>query len=154
MEDKQALIKHITPTAILKAITPEAKSAITKNCLGDEIIGIWTFPFRMGRESRVGRIDGKLPVSEKAKAKKGKPNNDIYLVDNGPSLQISRQHIKIERTQTGYLLTDRESDCGTIVNDKKIGGEFTGGTCELNDGDIITVGTEDSLYKFEFISLI
>ena len=43
MKDKQSLLKRITPVAILKAITPEARHTITKNCLGDEIIGIWTF---------------------------------------------------------------------------------------------------------------
>jgi len=153
MEDKQALLKSIAPLAILKAITPEAKNTMIKNCLGDEIIGIWKFPFRIGRESRVEKVDGKLILSERDKASKGKPNNDIYLVDNGHYLQISRQHLQIEKTQNAYFVTDRGSACGTIINTTKIGSEDRGGTYELKDGDIITVGAEDSPYLFEFITL-
>ncbi len=153
MEDKQALLKRITPLAILKAITPEARNTMTKNCIGDEIIGIWKFPFRIGRESRVENRDGRFIVSERDKSAGGKPFNDIYLVDNGHYLQISRQHLQIEKTKTGYLVSDRGSACGTIINTKKIGSEDRGGTCELKDGDIITVGAEDSPYLFEFVTL-
>ena len=153
MEDKQSLLKRITPVAILKAITPEARSTITKNCLGDEIIGIWEFPFRIGRESRIEKVDGKLVLSERQKISNGKPNNDIYLVDHGHFLQISRQHLQIEKTETGYLVSDRGSACGTMINSQKIGSEDKGGTCEINDGDIIKIGAEDSHYLFEFITL-
>lgn len=153
MEDKQSLLKRITPVAILKAITPEARNTITKNCLGDEIIGIWSFPFRIGRESRIERVDGELVLSERQKISNGKPNNDIYLVDNGQFLQISRQHLQIEKTKTGYLVSDRGSACGTIINTQKIGSEDKGGTWELKDGDIIKIGAEDSHYLFEFITL-
>lgn len=153
MEDKQSLLKRITPVAILKAITPEARNTITKNCLGDEIIGIWSFPFRIGRESRIERVDGELVLSERQKISNGKPNNDIYLVDNGHFLQISRQHLQIEKTKTGYLVSDRGSACGTIINTQKIGSEDKGGTWELKDGDIIKIGAEDSHYLFEFVTL-
>lgn len=153
MEDKQALLKRITPLAILKAITPEARNTMTKNCLGDEIIGIWQFPFRIGRESRVEKVDGELVLSERDKISKGKPNNDIYLVDNGHYLQISRQHLQIEKTEIGYFVSDRGSACGTIINTKKIGSEDKGGTSMLKDGDIIKIGAEDSPYLFKFITL-
>jgi len=153
MEDKQALLKRVTPLAILKAITPEAKSTITKNCLGNEIIGIWEFPFRIGRESRVEKLDGKLVLSERQKISNGKPNNDIYLVDHGHFLQISRQHLQIEKTDIGYFVSDRGSACGTIINTKKIGSEDKGGSTMLKDGDIIKIGAEDSHYLFQFITL-
>jgi pSer/pThr/pTyr-binding forkhead associated (FHA) protein len=153
MEDKQSLLKRITPVAVLKAITPEARSTITKNCLGDEIIGIWEFPFRIGRESRIEKVDGKLVLSERQKISNGKPNNDIYLVDHGHFLQISRQHLQIEKTEIGYLVSDRGSACGTIINTKKIGSEDKGGSTMLKDGDIIKIGAEDSHYLFQFITL-
>ena len=152
MKDKQSLLKRITPVAILKAITPEARHTITKNCLGDEIIGIWSFPFRIGRESRIEKVDGKLVLTERQKISNGKPNNDIYLVDNGHFLQISRQHLQIEKTKTGYLVSDRGSACGTSINTQKIGSEDKGGTWELKDGDIIKIGAEDSPYLFQFIT--
>lgn len=153
MENKQALIKRVTPQAILKAITPEAKSSISKNCLGNELIGIWQFPFRIGRESRVETVEGKLVHSERQKISSGKPNNDIYLVDHGRFLQISRQHFRIEKTETGYTVADRGSACGTMINTHKIGGEDRGGVYELKDGDIIKIGAEDSPYLFQFITL-
>ncbi len=153
MEDKQSLLKRVTPLAVLKAMTPEAKNTMSKNCLDNELIGIWHFPFRMGRESRVESINGKIIPSERQKISNGKPNNDIYLVDHRRFLQISRQHLRIEKTETGYTVIDRGSACGTIVNTQKIGGEDRGGTCELQDGDIIKIGTEDSPYLFQFITL-
>ena len=153
MEDKALLLKRVTPLAILKPITPEARDTITKNCLGDEIIGIWKFPFRIGRESRVEKVDGTTVLSERQKISNGKPNNDIYLVDNGHFLQISRQHLQIEKTEIGYVVTDRGSACGTIINTKKIGSEDKGGSTMLKDGDIIKIGAEDSHYLFQFITL-
>jgi pSer/pThr/pTyr-binding forkhead associated (FHA) protein len=153
MEDKQALLRHVTPVAVLKAITPESKSAITNNFLGNEVIGIWNFPFRMGRESRVEQVGRKAAHSERNKISLGKPNNDIYLMDLGQYLQISRQHIQIDKTENGFLLIDRESACGTIVNTIKIGSEDRGGNCELKDGDIIKIGSKKSPYEFQFITL-
>ena len=152
MQDKQALLNHVTPLAVLKAITPESKNAITNSCLGNEIIGIWHFPFRLGRESRVQYVEGEMVHSERVKLNSGKPNNDIYLIDRGQYLQISRQHFQIEKTETGYLLRDRQSACGTVVNTQKIGSEDTGGTCELKDGDIIKIGSADSPYELQFIT--
>lgn len=153
MEDKQSLLDRVTPLAVLKAMTPEARSTMDKNCLDNELIGIWHFPFRIGRESRVENINGKIIPSERQKISNGKPNNDIYLVDHGRFLQISRQHLQIEKTETGYTVIDRGSACGTIVNTAKIGGEDRGGTCDLQDGDIIKIGTENSPYLFQFITL-
>ena len=153
MEDKQALLKRVTPLAILKAMTPESRDAITRNCLGDEIIGIWKFPFRIGRESRRKNQDGRFVVLERHKSAGEEPVNDIYLVDDGHFLQISREHLKIEKTKIGYFVYDRGSACGTIINTKKIGGEDQGGTSMLKDGYTIRIGAEDSPYLFEFIIL-
>ncbi len=153
MEDKQSILKSLTPLATLKPMTPETKNSITNNCLGDEFIGIWKFPFRVGRESRVEIKDGETLLSERQKVSPGKTNNDIYLVDRGRFLQISRQHLQIEKTETGYTISDRGSACGTIINTQKIGGEDRIGSYELNDGDIIKIGAEDSPYLFQFITL-
>lgn len=153
MEDKQALLKRLTPLATLKPMTDEMRNSITNNCLGDEFIGIWKFPFKIGRESRVETQDGKILLSERPKASTGEPNNDIYLIDHGRFLQISRQHLQIEKTETGYTISDRGSACGTIINTHKIGGEDRSGSYELNDGDIVKIGAEDSPYLFQFITL-
>ena len=153
MEDKQAILKRVTPLAVLKPMTPEASSSISSYCLGHEFIGIWQFPFRIGRESRVETVNGKLVHAERNKVGSGKPNNDIYLMDRGRFLQISREHFRIEKTETGYMVADRGSACGTSINTQKIGGEDRGGSYALEDGDIIKIGAEESPYIFKFITL-
>ena len=153
MEDKQAILKRVTPLAVLKPMTSEAKNSISSYCLGHEFIGIWQFPFRIGRESRVETVNGKLVHAERNKIGSGKPNNDIYLMDRGHFLQISREHFSIEKTETGYSVADRGSACGTSINTQKIGGEDRGGTHTLEDGDTIKIGAEDSPYLFQFITL-
>ncbi len=153
MEDKQALLRQISPLAVLKSITTETQNAIHDHCLGNGYIGIWKFPFRVGRESRINTVDGKDVLTERQKNSITSPNNDIYLIDNGTYLQISRQHFQIEQTELGYVLRDRGSACGTTINEEQIGGEDTGGTTVLQDGDIIRVGSKHSPYQFQFIVL-
>lgn len=153
MKNKEGILKRVTPLAVLKPMTPEAENSISSYCLGHEFIGIWEFPFRIGRESRVETVNGKLVHAERNKIGSGKPNNDIYLMDRGRYLQISREHFRIEKTETGYMVFDRGSACGTIVNEQRIGGEDRGGTYTLEDGDTIKIGAEDSPYLFQFITL-
>jgi pSer/pThr/pTyr-binding forkhead associated (FHA) protein len=154
MQDKQSLIKSITPLALLKAVTPEAKAAINKSCLGEELIGIWSFPFRIGRESRVHVVEGELVISERHRpGKESLPNNDVYLLDGGKQLHISREHLSIEKTAEGYRVSDRESACGTTVNTDTVGGEESGGAHPLSDGDRIRLGGMNSPFVFEFIVL-
>jgi len=153
MEDKQSILREISPLAVLKSMTAETQNAIHENCLGNEYIGIWKFPFRIGRESRMQTSDDKTVQSERQKNSISSPNNDIYLIDHGEYLQISRQHFQIEKAESGYLLRDRGSACGTTINTDTIGGEDIGGTCELHDGDIIQIGSKHSPYQFKFIVL-
>ncbi len=153
MKDKQSILRDISPIAVLKTITIETQNAINEHCLGNEYIGIWKFPFRIGRESRIKTVNGKAVLSERQKNSITSPNNDIYLIDHGEYLQISRQHFQIEKTESGYVLRDRGSACGTIINTDKVGGEDIGGTCELHDGDMIKVGSKHSPYQFQFILL-
>jgi len=40
-----------------------------------------------------------------------------------------------------------------MVNQFKVGGEDHNGSCPLHDGDIITLGSQESEYKFKFIVL-
>ena len=153
MLDKQSILQEISPTAVLQILTPETLHAINENCLGEKYIGIWKFPFRVGRESRIKTVDGKAVLSERQKNSLTSPNNDIYLIDSGKYLQISRQHFQIESTESGYILRDRSSACGTMVNGAQVGGEDMGGVHALQDGDIIKIGAENSPFQFKFILL-
>lgn len=154
MEDKQSIIEAITPLALLRAVTPEATDSISKSCLGEEFIGIWSFPFRIGRESRVQVVEGELVVNERHRAgRESMPNNDVYLLDNGSKLNISREHLEIAKEGDGYRITDRQSACGTTVNTVHVGGQESGGEYTLSDGDEIRIGGKESPFVFEFIVL-
>ena len=133
-------------TPVLQPLTPEARESIQ----GDEI-KLDKFPFRVGRECRVRMVDGSPHVIERRKLH-GPPNNDLYLLDRGRRLNVSREHFQIEKKEDGtYELVDRGSACGTIVGNQAIGGSDKGGRCPLKDGDVIVVGTSESQIVFRFL---
>ncbi len=153
MEEKQIILEQIMPAAVLKAITPSAEHAIPQTLMTDGLVCIRTFPFRVGRESRVKMIDGKVERVERVKYSKVEASNELYLVDDGHLLNISREHFQIEKDGDRYYVYDRGSACGTRNGDEVAGGGDTDGTIELKDGDIITVGTKNSPYRYQFILL-
>jgi len=57
--------------------------------------------------------------------------NDIVLSDQ----TVSNQHVQISWQDKNYVVSDLNSDSGTLVNGKKISKRV------LADGDILTVGT-------------
>ena len=147
--EKKELLQSMIPMAVLKAVTKESKHSIIKRVFGKDIIPIYKYPFRIGREARVEYVDGEVILQERHKLGGHEPNNDVYLLDNGEYLQISREHCTIINIDGSYKLQDRGSACGTLAN--KI--EVSNLSCELKDGDIITLGSKESEYKFKFILL-
>jgi predicted component of type VI protein secretion system len=73
-----------------------------------------------------------------------------YLVERDEPLNVSREHFEIDRDDTGYILVDRASTCGTIVEGQTVGGQGRGGSIPLHDGDVIIVGTSRSPNVFKF----
>jgi len=132
-------------TLFLEALTPEAEQS-----LGGARLALRQLPFRVGRECRlVAGRDG-LQVAERRK-QSAMPSNDLYLIDPGPRLQVSRAHFQIEADGNGgYRLLDRGSACGTIVGNQQLGGDDRGGEAALADGDLILVGTSESPFAFRF----
>lgn len=147
--EKKELLQSMIPKAVLKAVTEESKHIITKKVFGKNIIPIYKYPFRIGREARVTYVDGEVILQERHKLGGNEPNNDIYLFDNGEYLQISREHCSIIDDNGSYKLQDRGSACGSMANEV----ELNDSSCELKDGDIITLGSKESQYKFKFILL-
>ena len=129
--------------ASLFALTAEAKTA-----LGGSEAEIAEFPFRVGRESRLGE-PAKSAFSEKRKPT-NRPNNDLYLIDEGEVIYVSREHFQIAREDGGFVLEDRRSTLGTIVEGQTVGGDNQGGRAALRDGDVIIVGESGSPYVFKF----
>ncbi|HSL47804.1 MAG TPA: FHA domain-containing protein, partial [Candidatus Deferrimicrobiaceae bacterium] len=107
------------------------------------------FPYRVGRESRGMQRTPEGFVSER-RSPGSRPTNDLYLVEHDEPMNVSRAHFLIERAGAGYVLVDRESTCGTIVEGEIVGGGTRGGTIALHDGDVIIVGTSNSPYAFKF----
>ena len=132
------------PRAWLAALTPEAKAVF-----GGAEIPIECFPFRVGRESRKIKWTEKGIVSER-RDPESHANNDLYLIEKCEPMCVSREHFQIEREGGGFLLVDRESTCGTIVEGDTVGGHNKGGRVSLRDGDVIIVGPSVSPYIFKF----
>ena len=158
MESKQEILAKFRPKAALRAVTPEALRAVPAGMLVGDLLPILHLPFRIGRESRVQKIEGEWRRIERPRQFDGpqhQPNNDVYLVDGGHLLQISREHLQIEAVDGGgWRVRDRRSVCGTVVGDKAFGGDERGGVAPLADGDVLTLGVKGvSPYRFQFIAL-
>lgn len=153
MNDKQQILEKLMPRAVLRTLTTEAKQAVPQSALMDDLVPIRTFPFRVGRESRVKIMEGRVERMERQKSGGSTPNNDLYLIDDGHLLNISREHFQIEKDEDRYYLYDRGSACGTQVEGQMVGGNDNEEVVEIRDGDTIIVGTGKSPYIFEFITL-
>jgi hypothetical protein len=152
MDHKLTLLTANLPKAMLQALTPQTLEAIPSHLLRGDLVAIYAFPFRVGRESRVVEINGKLVRMERPGKDDTTPTNDLYLVDRGHLLNISRDHFHILRSAAGYMLVDQGSACGTKIDGRNIGGSDAGGVAELPDGAVIAVGTADTPYVFRFLS--
>jgi len=128
----------------LVALTPESRTA-----LGAPEREIASFPYRVGRESRGIRPTPHGFVRERRNPG-SQPSNDLYLVEGAEPLNVSREHFEIDRDGARYVLVDRASTCGTIVEGEIVGGDTRGGTRPLHDGDVIIVGSSRSPYAFKF----
>ena len=130
--------------AALAALTPEARTA-----LGGPELAIAAFPFRVGRDSRGARRAVARVLMDRRRGA-SRPNNELYLSESGPGADVSREHFQIEHNGADYVLIDRQSACGTLVEGQVVGGKQAGGAVVLHDGDVIIVGTSASRFAFKF----
>ena len=132
------------PIAYLKALTEESAAA-----LRGQTLALTTWPFRVGRESRIPVV-ARLAGSTERRASRGAPNNDLYIIDRHASTFVSREHFEICWTGTGFELVDRGSVVGTVVEGRFIGGNRQGGRLALDDHDVIIVGSHQGGFIFKF----
>jgi pSer/pThr/pTyr-binding forkhead associated (FHA) protein len=131
--------------AFLVALTAEGKEALH----GAEKV-IAEFPFRVGRESRKFESrENKASFADKRNPA-NRPNNDLYLVEEIERINVSREHFQIAREGAGFVLEDRGSTLGTIVEGQKVGGDRRGGRVALKEGDVIIVGASVSPHVYKF----
>jgi pSer/pThr/pTyr-binding forkhead associated (FHA) protein len=150
---KIEIINSFVPKAVLIPLTEDAKLTITETSNSKKLIPINTFPFKIGRESRMGKSDRGLFVKLRIMSNHARPNNDIYLVDNKNTIEISKEHFEISNDKDEYLIKDRNSTLGTKLNNIEIGKEQSKYTHILKDGDIIKIGSNHSKYEFQFLIL-
>jgi pSer/pThr/pTyr-binding forkhead associated (FHA) protein len=134
---------EVDMAAWLVALTADAREALH----GEQRV-IERFPFKVGRESRIG---SERPWRATERRSGSVPHlNDLYIVEKGELLNVSREHFLIEQDGGRYFLVDRGSACGTIVEGRTVGGDRRGGRVELHDHDVIIVGTPASPFVFKF----
>ena len=150
---KKEIIDSFIPKAVLVPLTEDAKLSIANTSHHKKLIPIGTFPFKIGRESRMEEGDRGLFVKLRIMANSSRPNNDIYLIENKNNIEISKEHFEISNDKDEYLIKDRNSTLGTKLNDIEIGKEQNKYTHILKDGDIIKIGSNHSKYEFQFLVL-
>lgn len=129
---------------ILVPLTEEAKRALENR----DYVEIDHLPFRIGRESRAGFMDGRHVSLERRKGDTS-PGNDLFLDDCGSRLQVSREHLQIDATDHGDIcIYDLGSSCGTHVDGHSIGGKDGSGLLILKNDSEIVIGTLTSPYRF------
>ncbi|MAD42804.1 MAG: hypothetical protein CL623_10505 [Arcobacter sp.] len=152
-ELKERILKVITPKAVLYPLTNEANKSIINDPCETFLIRMSEFPYRIGRESRVGENEKGLFVKLRVIKNISKPVNDTYLYDSGKNLQISKEHLQIEKNNETYTLKDRGSSNGTTINGTTYGGNRQVFEHTLKDGDIIAIGDKKSEFKYQFLIL-
>lgn len=146
---KQDILKSIIPRAVLLPLNQKTKMSISN----DKFIPINNFPFKVGRESRISDDERGFFVKLRLRNVEYTPNNDIYLIDNNEFLQISKEHFEISIEDDSYIIVDRGSMNGTTLNNVTIGGDRTIEKRNIDDGDIVKIGTVNSNYEFQFLIL-
>jgi CRP/FNR family transcriptional regulator, cyclic AMP receptor protein len=109
-------------------------SQTATNALADSKPRIESFPYKVGRKSAIGEDDIFI-------------DNDLFLEDSveEPPFNISSNHFLIDLVNEKYIVIDRGSSFGTIVNGTKIEEP-----CVLDKKvNEIIVGSQDSPFIFK-----
>lgn len=134
------------PVVKLIAMTPEAQQA-----LGGKSLTIESFPFRVGRESRLS--PSRFPWPRERRMPPNitgiVPNNDLYIREASQVHNLSREHFLLTWDNDRLVLVDRGSVCGTIVDGQIIGGNRGRGECVVQSNAVIIAGPSTSPYVFK-----
>jgi hypothetical protein len=111
-------------------------TAKARECLRESGWVLPKLPFRIGRVADANELEA-LDL------------NELWIIDQKP-FQVSRNHMSIDQWEPGrYVVRDRGSFLGTVVNDEPIGGRSRKRVAELRQGDnLLIIGAPDSQYRF------
>jgi len=129
--EPEPTVSEAPPGIKITPMTPKARE-----CLRETGWVLPKLPFRIGR------------VAD-ANEHKSLDLNELWIIDQKP-FQVSRNHLSIDRWEQGrFVVRDRGSFLGTLVNGHHIGGTSRRRIAELKPGEnTLIVGSEDSPYKF------
>ncbi|MGB0591978.1 MAG: cyclic nucleotide-binding domain-containing protein [Myxococcota bacterium] len=123
-----------TDKPVLIRLLPDSPEA--NRFLPEEGLDIDRLPFRFGR----AHSD---PMA----------TNDFVVVDQEP-FSVSRYHFMITRDGSEFIVRDRGSYLGTVVNGEGIGGKRAKGQAPLNPGDnTLAAGKGKSPFRFKVVVL-
>jgi hypothetical protein len=150
---KTEILGNLLPVAALRPLTEEALFSIPQIYLHSGLVPIYKAPFRIGREARIYKDEetGTLHRIERHRPNSQSPTNDLYLIDRGQKLNISREHLQIIKVGNDFTVVDRLSACGFLVNNTHHGGNDNGGRAAIQDGDTLVLGIDNSPYQFQFL---
>jgi pSer/pThr/pTyr-binding forkhead associated (FHA) protein len=129
--------------AFLKALTPDAERA-----LGAPVARIPHFPYRIGRDSR----RREMPLVPSRRRADSPPSSDLYLKERGAAAFVSREHCLIDWRNGQFVLEDRGSFYGTLVEGRQVGGQKLGGQRPISHGDVLIFGGAGSSFAFKFLT--
>lgn len=147
------LLSSLMPVAALIPLTDEALHALPNEHMRRGLVGINVLPFRIGRESRIYQDEktGSIHRLERYKPGGQAPNNDLYLLDGGHLLNVSREHLQVVRHADGFRVVDRKSACGFAVDGQHVGGDGKGGEATIANGQELCIGSSVSPYRYRFV---
>lgn len=123
--------QYLEGRVFISGLTPDAASA-----LGGAEVQVARFPYKVGRKT------GNHMLSVFS-------HNDLYLPDREP-FSVSRNHFSIECRGEAFLVTDRGSESGTLVNGELVGGGTGRSEAPLKRGDnVVQPGREAEKYVFK-----
>jgi pSer/pThr/pTyr-binding forkhead associated (FHA) protein len=147
LEEIVARSKDSVLRPYLVGLTPEAKKTLHGRDLPLAVI-----PFCVGRENRVHQ-DPEWAREKGNDRRKGKvnPNNNLYIRESEKTDFVSGEHFLIAcEKRERFVLVDRRSKQGTLVNGKLVKGKEKNELVNLPDGSTIVLGGRNSPFKFRF----
>jgi hypothetical protein len=107
---KKEALGRLLPVAALRPLTEDALYSVPQIYLHSGIVPIYKMPYRIGREARIYKDEetGTLHRIERHRPNEQSPTNDLYLIDRGHKLNISREHLQIIRAEAEFTMNPPE----------------------------------------------
>lgn len=114
---------------------------ISSDALRSRKVEVRTFPYRVGRFA-VDNVKNSSKIESEHKERQGA--NDLYMYEEGPNYYISINHFVLDKQDGQFVLIDRGSRSGVLVDDIPVKG-----SCVLKEENHIIIGSSYSPFLFK-----